>query len=99
MTQLLLVASGGIVAVVLVVNERFVTWWVGPPRFGGLPLTAALLAGMFVRQVNFAAVYTLFCFGHERRLAHHGRGRRRGRRRLHAGAGPGAGPDGCRDSA
>ena len=41
----------------------------GGREFGGLPLTAALLACMFVRQVNFAAIYTLFCFGHERRLA------------------------------
>jgi O-antigen/teichoic acid export membrane protein len=69
MTQLLFVASGGIVAVVLVANKPFVTWWVGAANFGGLPLTAALLACMFVRQVNFAAIYTLFCFGHERRLA------------------------------
>ena len=41
----------------------------GAARFGGFELTAALVAGMFVRQVNFAAVYTLFCFGYERRLA------------------------------
>ena len=69
MTQLLFLASGAIVAVVLVVNERFVSWWVGAERFGGFPLTAALVASMFVRQVNFASVYTLFCFGYERRLA------------------------------
>jgi O-antigen/teichoic acid export membrane protein len=69
MTQLLFLASGGIVVVVLVANESFVSWWVGPSRFGGFALTAALLAGMFVRQVNFATVYTLFCYGYERRLA------------------------------
>ena len=50
-------------------TKRFVSWWVGAARFGGFELTAALVAGMFVRQVNFAAVYTLFCFGYERRLA------------------------------
>jgi len=69
MTQLLFLASGAIVTLVVVVNEGFVSWWVGPSRFGGFPLTAALVAGMFVRHVNFAAVYTLFCFGYERRLA------------------------------
>lgn len=69
MTQLLFLASGAIVVSVLVVNQGFVTWWVGAPRFGGLALTAALTASMFARQVNFAAVYTLFCFGYERRLA------------------------------
>ena len=35
MTQLLFVASGGIVAVVLVANERFVTWWVGAANLAG----------------------------------------------------------------
>jgi O-antigen/teichoic acid export membrane protein len=69
MTQLMLLASGAIVAVVLVVNGPFVSWWVGESRFGGLVLTALLLAGMLVRHVNVTIVYTLFCFGYERRLA------------------------------
>ena len=69
MTQLMLLASGAIVAVVLVVNGPFVDWWVGGSRFGGTALTALLLAGMLARHVNVTMVYTLFCFGHERRLA------------------------------
>jgi O-antigen/teichoic acid export membrane protein len=69
MTQVMLLASGAIVAVVLVVNGPFVSWWVGESRFGGLTLTALLLAGMLVRHVNTTIVYTLFCFGYERRLA------------------------------
>jgi len=69
MTQVMLLASGGIVAVVLVVNGPFVSWWVGESRFGGLTLTALILAGMLVRHVNTTIVYTLFCFGYERRLA------------------------------
>jgi O-antigen/teichoic acid export membrane protein len=69
MTQLMLLASGAIVAVVLVVNQPFVAWWVGGSRFGGTALTALLLAGMLVRHVNVTIVYTLFCFGYERRLA------------------------------
>ena len=69
MTQVMLLASGAIVAVVLVVNGPFVSWWVGESRFGGSTLTALLLAGMLVRHVNVTIVYTLFCFGYERRLA------------------------------
>ena len=69
MTQVMLLASGAIVALVLVVNGPFVSWWVGGSRFGGQALTALLLAGMLVRHVNVTIVYTLFCFGYERRLA------------------------------
>ena len=69
MTQLMLLASGAIVAVVLVVNAAFVGWWVGESRFGGTALTALLLVGMLARHVNVTMVYTLFCFGYERRLA------------------------------
>ena len=49
MTQLMLLASGAIVAVVLVVNAAFVGWWVGESRFGGTALTVLLLAGMLGR--------------------------------------------------
>ena len=69
MTQVMLLASGAIVTVVLVANGPFVSWWVGGARFGGQTLTALLLAGMLVRHVNVTIVYTLFCFGYERRLA------------------------------
>src|SRR6185295_14183519 len=69
MTQVMLLASGAIVALVLVINAPFVSWWVGSSRFGGQALTALLLAGMLVRHVNVTIVYTLFCFGYERRLA------------------------------
>jgi O-antigen/teichoic acid export membrane protein len=69
MAQVMLLLSGAIVAVVLAVNAPFVTWWVGGNRFGGMGLTALLLAGMLARHVNVTAIYTLFCFGNERRLA------------------------------
>jgi len=69
MTQVMLLASGAIVAVVLATNRPFVGWWVGEAQFGGLSLTALLLAGMLVRHLNVTAVYALFCFGNERRLA------------------------------
>jgi len=69
MAQVMLLLSGAIVAVVLAVNGPFVAWWVGESAFGGLGLTALLLLGMLLRHVNVTAVYTLFCFGNERRLA------------------------------
>jgi O-antigen/teichoic acid export membrane protein len=69
MSQLLLIASGAIACVVLTVNGPFVSWWVGPDRFAGASVTGLLVIGMLLRHWNVAAVYTLFCFGHERRLA------------------------------
>ena len=69
MTQVMLLASGAIVAVVLASNRAFVDWWVGDSQFGGQGLTALLLVGMTVRHVNLTSMYALFCFGNERRLA------------------------------
>jgi O-antigen/teichoic acid export membrane protein len=69
MTQMMMLASGAIVVVVLATNEAFVAWWVGDLQFAGVGLTALLLAGMVIRHLNTTAVYALFCFGHERRLA------------------------------
>jgi O-antigen/teichoic acid export membrane protein len=69
MAQVMLLLSGAIVVVVLAVNQPFVTWWVGASRFAGVGLTALLLLGMLMRHVNATLLYTLFCLGHERRLA------------------------------
>jgi O-antigen/teichoic acid export membrane protein len=69
MTQVMLLASGAIVAVVLATNAAFVTWWVGDVQFAGVGLTALLAGGMLIRHLNTTAVYALFCFGHEKRLA------------------------------
>lgn len=69
MTQLMLLGSGAVVCVVAVVNEPFVTWWVGASRYGGMTLTMLFAAGMLFRHWNATATYTLFCFGYERRLA------------------------------
>lgn len=69
MSQVMLIGSGAIVCVTLAINEPFVTWWVGADRFGGVGLTLLLLVAMLLRHWNVAASYTLFSFGHERRLA------------------------------
>ena len=69
MTQMMLLASGAIVAVVLATNQAFVSWWVGDGQFAGIALTVLLLVGMLIRHLNTTAIYALFCFGNERRLA------------------------------
>ncbi|HEY6361441.1 MAG TPA: oligosaccharide flippase family protein [Vicinamibacterales bacterium] len=69
LSQLLLIGSGLIACVVLTVNAPFVSWWVGPDQFAGSALTGLLVFGMLLRHWNVAAVYTLICFGNERRLA------------------------------
>jgi O-antigen/teichoic acid export membrane protein len=69
MAQVMLLLSGAIAVVVLAVNQPFVVWWVGDAAFAGVGLTAMLLVTMLVRHFNLTLVYTLFCFGHERRLA------------------------------
>ncbi|HXV85408.1 MAG TPA: oligosaccharide flippase family protein [Gemmatimonadales bacterium] len=69
LTQVILMASGGIVCVVLLTNEGFVTWWVGPEQYAGAGLTALLLAAMLLRHWNMTAVYSLFAFGYDRRIS------------------------------
>jgi O-antigen/teichoic acid export membrane protein len=69
MAQVMLFLSGAIVAIVLAINGGFVAWWVGESRFAGVELTALLLASMLMRHLNATLLYTLFCFGYERRLA------------------------------
>src|SRR5262245_46756117 len=69
MTQAMLMASGAVFCVVAATNAAFVGWWVGDEQFGGQGLTLLLLAGMLVRHFNTTTIYTLFCFGNERRLA------------------------------
>jgi O-antigen/teichoic acid export membrane protein len=69
LAQATLAVSGLVACVVLAVNAGFVSWWVGPEQYAGLPLTLLILGGMMVRHYNTTNVYALFCFGHERRLA------------------------------
>ena len=69
LTQAMFLISGAVVAVVLVVNQGFVNWWVGPLQFSGLTLTAFLLLTMLLRHWNTTAVYAIFCFGYERRIS------------------------------
>lgn len=63
-----LVLCGGIVTVVLAVNQAFVTRWLGAAQYGGLLLTLLLCVAMLIRQWNLVMQFVTFCFGHERRI-------------------------------
>jgi O-antigen/teichoic acid export membrane protein len=65
----LMLGSGAVLSVVLAVNRAFVSWWVGPDQYGGAVLTGLFAAAMLVRHWNVALVYSLFSFGHERRIS------------------------------
>jgi len=65
----MLILSGAIVSVVLVVNQGFVSWWVGAEQFGGMGLTALFLIALLLRHWNITWIYTLFAFGRERQIA------------------------------
>jgi hypothetical protein len=69
LSQGMMIASGGVVCVVLVVNQAFISWWVGAERYGGLLLSSLLLLTMILRHWNTTAVYAIFCFGYERRIS------------------------------
>lgn len=69
LTQAMLLLSGLVVCVVLAVNRGFVGWWVGEAQYGGFTLSLLLLVSMLLRHWNTTAVYTNFCFGHERRIS------------------------------
>jgi O-antigen/teichoic acid export membrane protein len=69
LTQGMLILSGAIVCVVIAVNQGFVRWWVGVNQFAGIWVTLFLAIAMVLRHSNTATVYSLFCFGYERRLS------------------------------
>jgi O-antigen/teichoic acid export membrane protein len=69
LTLALMLVSGAVVCVVLGLNMGFVGWWVGAELYGGNTLTALFLAAMLLRHWNVTLVYTLFCFGYERRTS------------------------------
>jgi O-antigen/teichoic acid export membrane protein len=69
LTQGTMILSGAVACLIFPSNQWFVGWWVGAGNYGGFPLTAALLASMIVRHGASTIAFSLFAFGHERRLA------------------------------
>ncbi|HLN03121.1 MAG TPA: oligosaccharide flippase family protein [Bryobacteraceae bacterium] len=68
LTQAILMLSGLLGCVVIAVNRSFVSWWVGPTRYIGLPILLVYVLNMLARHWNIATTYTNFCFGYERRI-------------------------------
>ena len=69
LARVMLLASGAVACGVVAINRPFVTWWVGPDQYGGWALTGAVVISMLARHWNTSLVYSLFCFGYERRLS------------------------------
>ena len=65
----LMLISGAVLTVVVAINRSFVSWWVGPDQFGGSVLTVLFAGAMLARHWATSLVYSLFAFGHERRIA------------------------------
>jgi hypothetical protein len=63
-----LLLCGAIVAVVLAVNQGFVSRWLGPAQYSGITLTALVGTALLLRQWNLINQFSTFCFGHERRI-------------------------------
>jgi O-antigen/teichoic acid export membrane protein len=73
LSQGMLAFSGFLVCVVLVINHWFVDWWIASKHYGeqyaGFALTAAILTSMVVRHWTATTSYTVFSFGHQRRIS------------------------------
>jgi O-antigen/teichoic acid export membrane protein len=69
LTQAMLLLAGAIACILLAVNQQFVTLWLGPSFFGGMPLTVVLLVTFLLRQADYTLAITLFAFGHEKLLS------------------------------
>jgi len=67
--QGMLTLTASIVIVIIAINHSFVSWWLGAAQYAGLLLTVLLGLLLFLRHWNTTLVYTLFSFGHERRIA------------------------------
>ena len=69
LSQAMLLFSGLVVSLTLLVNEGFVSLWVGRHLYGGWGLTLLILIVIPLRHWNLTIGQCLFCFGYERRLA------------------------------
>ena len=67
--QGMLLVTGLVFCVVLAINHAFIWTWVGKEHFGGFGLTLLMLVALLLRHLNTGAIYTIFAFGRERRIA------------------------------
>jgi O-antigen/teichoic acid export membrane protein len=61
--RLVLIASGGVACAILAFNPCFVTLWVGPARFGGMALNAALAALVIAHSLGHGLLTTSATLG------------------------------------
>jgi len=69
LTHGIITFSGLVFCIGLVVNQWFVDWWLTAPQYGGFLLTTMILFNMVVRHWTTTTGYTVFCFGHLRRIS------------------------------
>ncbi len=69
LTQAMLLLAGGVLCIILAVNQQFVTLWLGPHFFGGMQLTVILLLTFVLRQADYTLAVALFAFGHEKMIS------------------------------
>jgi O-antigen/teichoic acid export membrane protein len=73
LTHGVLAFSGLVFCVVLVDNHWFVDWWISAKKhgeqYGGFTLNLVILCSMVVRHWCTSTAYTVFCFGHQRRIS------------------------------
>ena len=69
LTHGVLAFSGLVFCIVVVVNHWFVNWWVTGKQYGGFVLTVAILANIVIRHWTTTTGFTVFCFGHQRRIS------------------------------
>jgi O-antigen/teichoic acid export membrane protein len=69
LTQAMILVAGGIVCIVLPLNQQFVNHWIGARYFGGVVLTVLFLANFLVRLIDYTLALALFAFGHEKLFA------------------------------
>jgi O-antigen/teichoic acid export membrane protein len=69
LTRGVLLTSGLVATVVVVVDQGFVSWWVGSPEFGGRILVLLLVVDMVISHFTTAIAYGLFSFGYERLIS------------------------------
>ena len=69
LTHAILTFSGLVFCGVVILNQWFVTWWVGSKQFGGLLLTVIFASAMILRHWTTTTAYSVFCFGYQRRIS------------------------------
>ncbi len=69
LTSATVLVSAGLGCIIGAANRPFVGGWVGSQQFAGHVVTGLLVANMVLRHESLSTTSTLFCLGHERRLA------------------------------